>query len=292
MIAAAPPPPDRNNCCAVMVTHQPPEDVSQALASILPHFRQCLIIDNTPGGVPWCATVPQGPISIHRSGKNHGMGWALNKGMALAMQLGFAWVMLFDQDSALLQNPLPVFAEILADSPRADPMGPLGCNYVQSVNGSDFLEFPRQHAGETYREVSSVITSGCLLSRQAYTAIGPFREDLFIDQIDHEYCFRARSRGHRVLLCLTPLLRHAIGTPQARRLPWKTLRLSNHPAWRKYAFNRNLVVIARQYFRQEPSWFLRMFLRKVPAAFVWTILFEENKKAKQDNKKEFCKGIK
>src|SRR4030095_5315976 len=60
-------------------------------------------------------------------------------------------------------------------------------------------------------ERRTVITSGTLLSLNAYDAIGRFRDDFFIDGIDHEYCLRARAKRYRILLMLAPLLVHSIG---------------------------------------------------------------------------------
>ena len=54
---------------------------------------------------------------------------------------------------------------------------------------------------EGFSERESVITAGSLISIMAYKAIGGYNEALFIDEVDHEYCYRLRREGFQVLLC-------------------------------------------------------------------------------------------
>jgi rhamnosyltransferase len=100
-----------------------------------------------------------------------------------------------------------------------------------------------------------VITAGSLMSVQAHDTIGPFRDDFFIDGIDHEYCLRARSKGYRVLLSLAPHLVHSVGRRQVKRvLPGLQVVTVNHAPFRWYTIVRNRLTIVREYVGREPSW--------------------------------------
>ena len=48
-------------------------------------------------------------------------------------------------------------------------------------------------------QVLTPMTSGSLLDLSAYEAVGPFMDELFIDQVDNEFCLRLRAAGFSVL---------------------------------------------------------------------------------------------
>jgi rhamnosyltransferase len=101
--------------------------------------------------------------------------------------------------------------------------------------------------GEHWEEVESVITSGCLLSLRAYGVIGPFREDFFIDYVDTEFCFRARSAGFRVIETLAPLMSHTVGAATSHTVFGSKTWTTNHSAERRYYIARNNTVMLREY---------------------------------------------
>lgn len=45
----------------------------------------------------------------------------------------------------------------------------------------------------TPQRTSFLISSGCLLTREAYQRLGHFDEELFIDHVDTEYSLRAQA---------------------------------------------------------------------------------------------------
>ncbi len=50
-----------------------------------------------------------------------------------------------------------------------------------------------------------------LIGRAAYEAIGGMRDELFIDGIDHEWCFRAKSLGYRTFVARDVTMSHDMG---------------------------------------------------------------------------------
>ena len=112
-----------------------------------------------------------------------------------------------------------------------------------------------------------MITSGSLLSLKAYETVGPFRNELFIDGVDHEFCLRLRAAGYRVLITREPLMRHELGRQVRYRLGPVDFAMSNHSARRRYYMSRNRLLIAREYLLREPAWVLRS-LATAAAEFV------------------------
>jgi len=101
--------------------------------------------------------------------------------------------------------------------------------------------------GNHWEEVESVITSGCLLSLRAYAAIGPFRDDFFIDYVDTEFCFRARAAGFRIIESRAPLMSHSVGAATFHTVLGSKTWTTNHSAERRYYIARNNTVMLREY---------------------------------------------
>jgi rhamnosyltransferase len=165
-------------------------------------------------------------------------------------------VLLFDQDSTadprLVDNLIRVCAVV--GEQGLDRLGVLGSNHIDQNTGEPYEPSTERDEGWVI-ERKTVITSGSLLSVSAFDAIGPFREEFFIDGVDHEYCLRARAKGYRVLLALAPLLLHAMGNRRTERpLPGIAVQTVNYTPFRWYFIVKNRLTLVREYARSEPAW--------------------------------------
>jgi rhamnosyltransferase len=148
---------------------------------------------------------------------------------------------------------------------------------INSLDGSLQKRLYRFSPGDALaKEVATVVTSGSLVSLQIAASLGPFREELFIDFVDDEYCLRARSKGFKILLIPEPLAVHALGSPKFRRLPWRTIGTSNHAALRRYYMTRNHVVLVKEYAFREPGWVLRSLYARMKS-FLLLLLFDDDR---------------
>lgn len=66
----------------------------------------------------------------------------------------------------------------------------IGGNYWNTHAQRHFLHARR---ALLFRERKTLITSGMLIPLSLFGKIGMFREDYFIDSVDHEFCLRARA---------------------------------------------------------------------------------------------------
>jgi rhamnosyltransferase len=131
---------------------------------------------------------------------------------------------------------------------------------------------------DDFLEQKTVITSGCLVDVRQALSIGGFRADYFIDQVDHEFCLRARANGYIVIISRKPLMTHSVGRLGGARLPFLGV-LPNHPPVRKYYIARNTVVTVASYWRKEPDWCLRRLVRLF-LGLIEMALLEEHKVSK------------
>lgn len=240
-------PPDAANTAAAVVSYFPDDQFRRRLQQLRLQFAAVFWIDNTP---PASADEPDRPEgAVHRivTGKNVGLASALNLACRAAMEAGFDWVITFDQDSLIERDFLERQISCWLNWNRRAFI--LGCNYTDSID----KKVPRFAAGAYVRDCRTVITSGSLMSLALWDDLGEFRDDYFIDGIDHEICLRARARGLLIARHGEVLMQHQIGqsSPGLGFFPYV------QPAARMYYSTRNGVRNIAQYLRTEPLWAVR-----------------------------------
>jgi rhamnosyltransferase len=186
----------------------------------------------------------QAGFEVLWNGTNLGLAAALNAGLGWALDRGASWVLLLDQDS----KPGP---DVVAEAGRV--LKSAGVPNVAAI-GAGFVgsDRPTKSDDGDWTELEAVITSGMVVSIDAWQATGGFRPDFFVDYVDLEFCLRARRAGYRILRSLRPTIWHAIGQPSRRRFLWRSITVTNHSARRRYEITRNRVVVWRSFWLREP----------------------------------------
>jgi len=259
-----------DSICAVVVTFFPDQGLDERLRSLLPQVGMLVVVDNTPE-----------ESSAHRLKKlfkderrvhiienriNLGISAALNQGLKYALNQDFQWILTLDQDTLCYPDMVSTLLQAY-DACEPKP-AVIGGNYFDPRNGR--TKVPEGRIGE-FLEQKTVITSGSLIDAKLAGAIGGFREDYFIDQVDHEFCLRMRGRSHQVIISRKPVMEHSVGGLGGARLPFLGI-LPNHPPLRKYYITRNTVVIVSEYWHQEPEWCLRRIARLLLGVFSTAVL--------------------
>jgi rhamnosyltransferase len=227
--------------CAILISYHPDAELPRRAMRILEQAGALIIVDNGSGEetrdmLRRIAADPR--VSLVLNAANLGIASALNLGVERAYAMGFAWVLLLDQDSDLHGDMLSSLIEVRAA--YAEPAR-------VAVIGAGFGEETRAHPGAAWEEVESVITSGSLIPLALHAAVGPFRDEFFIDYVDSEYCFRARSQGYRVIRTTRPLMSHTIGAPTRHAVLGVSKWTTNHSPDRRYYIARNDTVMLREY---------------------------------------------
>ncbi len=237
---------------------------------------EAIIVDNTPSD-SFCVVLSRGLFSrmprIVRNEKNQGIAKALNQGIRLARELGYQWVITFDQDTVVNDNFISqmslVYDRISATSIHS--VAVLGPNYIDQVLQSS------AHAvviSEYAVEVREVITSGSLISIEAFTAVGGFEEKLFIDMVDTDFCFRVRQKGYSVWRTSATLMDHSLGRLSTRHILGFSFNVTNHLPQRRYYIFRNTLFMVWKYKYFDPRWALQMIGNYLPKIFIKACVFE------------------
>ena len=255
--------PRKESVCGVVISYFPQGDLLARLRRIRPQVAHLLVIDNGSSGDAASALdmiESQTDIDVIRNPSNLGIAAALNQGVDRALNMGYGWVLTLDQDTVVADDMVQALSAVYEQFPEKANLAVIGSNYTDPVIRRPFLAL-NGDSDRSWQEVKTAITSGSLISLSAHRAIGPFREELFIDCIDFEYCLRARSIGFHVVMTRKPLMQHGIGVVTLHKLPWKTTGTPNHAPMRRYYIARNQLILARKYLWSEPVWTISTLYR-------------------------------
>jgi rhamnosyltransferase len=272
-------PPTAQAICAVVVTYHPDSGLADRIEKIARQVGQTVIVDN--GSPSSCVEqIKQfvGRLRVHLipNATNQGMARALNTGVRWAASQGCGWVLTLDQDTEVSPNMIDSMAEVFDSYPSPERAAVIGSNYRHKGSGKVWYSEAMGASHSPWREIETVLTSGSLVSIEAFQAIGGFRDDFFVDCVDQEYCLRARAHGYRILMTSKPVMTHGMGFPTEHRLLGRTFGTSNHSPLRRYFVARNSVILVREYLRAEPKW-LFWYLWTYAKSMVLICLFEEQR---------------
>ncbi len=245
--------PSKQNTGAVVIAYHPDPGLIDRLRTVREQVCRTLVVDNTPqeDREQWLSdAAAELELDLISNEKNLGVARALNQGIGWARNLGLKWLLTVDQDSLVYDCMLPTLKLVSDDYPHRDRLAMIGSNYIERAWKEPFWRGEAK-GPEDWVESVFLITSGSIVSLDAVNAVGPFREEFFIDLVDSEFCLRARRKGFRVILAKKPLMDHGIGEPTWCRLLWKKLTTANHSPARHYYFTRNHLALMREYLPTE-----------------------------------------
>lgn len=202
--------------------------------------------------------------------ENLGIAKALNTGCNFAIELNANWVLTLDQDSTPSKTLISELCSVV--------YGNMDNNVAAVGPKFKFFENEIVEVEAITNEVDTLITSGCLMNLSAYKKVGGFKESLFIDSVDIEFCFNLRKNGYKIFQNNGVLLSHNIGNSafHVKLFGKKIMTVTNHNYIRQYYIARNSLKVFSEYkeiFPKEAKKLKYRWLKQV----VSVIFFEKNK---------------
>lgn len=239
------------------------------LTSILNSEYSVYVYDNS---VNPCAL--DDSIYYYHDQNNSGLAVALNHCIAQAIRDGIELCVYFDQDSdANLDLVRGLFnsyqtiesmgKKVFAVGPR--PIDPLGVPYEIHCNYDDASD---------QLEAREIITSGMTFRPETVRELEYFDEDLYLDLVDFELCWRAREKGLKVYVDKTLYMPHEVGYDVIKFFG-RSLPLSS--PLRNYYQMRNLVFLLRQSRRKLGVRVVYYFFRRIFNVFLNILLADHRK---------------
>ena len=212
---------------AVIVTHHPDAAVfSTTIQSLIHQVSHIYLVDNTPGGAMevfeniLIATGCSSRVTTIIFRDNMGISRAQNEGIKLAINDKCDFILLSDQDTnyppdcvKMLLNALKTLQQ---NGKNVAALAPAYVNTHTPEISPYFLKLKgfimrKVFVSSGLTQATQVIASGQLIPAAVFAEVGLMDEQLFIDWVDIEWCWRARSKGFEIYGCGDVLIRHKIG---------------------------------------------------------------------------------
>ena len=247
-------------------------EITENIKSYIAQSDKLIIWDNTPNQNPISfeplKNIYGDKILIMSTGKNEGIGYALNRAAEWGLKNGYDLLMTMDQDSNFEEGSLTFFLQKIEQA--------------KIENTFMFVPMVRQISGgtktfnEDFRIIEKCMTSGAIHLLAVFTKIGFFREDLFIEGVDYEMCWRSKLYDLKILQVNNVWLKHVVGNRKEHILFGLKFHSFNYAPIRLYYSARNLTWLWLKY-KKHKYYFKTYFYNWILKRSAAIILFEKDK---------------
>lgn len=219
-------------------------------------------------------------IVIIGDGKNVGIGKALNSGIGFLKKSDFTHVLTLDQDSYFKEYHLSRFID-LVNNFEENNVGVFAPNF----NNRGKLLFENTRIPFEY---SDAITSGSIFPLNVFDLAGGFNNDLFIDTVDQEFCYRIKNDfGLKTIVFPSIELIHELGYPL--KIIFGLTTTLNYSSFRTYYLVRNHIILWKKYPKlYKKEYKINLIRNYILLRFIKVLLGEKDKINKI---KSICKGV-
>jgi rhamnosyltransferase len=207
----------------VIITYNPEiELLTKAIQSMQEQVRKIYIIDNTPIRAKKLGKFQNEKIEIIYLDDNMGIAYAQNIGIKKSLENKSDFIVLSDQDTIYpdkyVENMLKIenstFDKVIAFAPLFKDI--VGNNENEGFITKGVVGFKKINPQNGLHEVFQTIASGKILNTKYLEDVGLMDEDLFIDWVDLEWCWRAGKKGYRIIGNADVVITHQLGDKIAK----------------------------------------------------------------------------
>lgn len=182
------------NICSIVVLYEPKGKDIENILGYIDNVDKTYIIDNSLENnekivkpILFKSLVyNDNKIEYVHFGENIGLCKALNYGMRKAKSAGFEWALIMDEDSSLNTNILSVYREYIEKN---------DCNNIGVLAPVHLHDRSLERSFEGVRDIPWSMTSGCLYNVNTFFEFNGFKEELFVDGLDIDYCYKICRGG-------------------------------------------------------------------------------------------------
>lgn len=227
---------------AGIVSYNPDIDVLlKNISAVYTQVENVIVVDNGSNNIQ---SIEQkcclDRVILIKNNNNEGIAKALNQIFEKSIQLyGYdIYVLTLDQDSIVYSDIISVYKNYINFE---------GVASISSLRYDRNYPVEEKYNDSEYEYIRKCITSGNLVYARIWNEIGGFNEDLFIDMVDTEFCYRLIENGYKILRVNKVELEHELGKPFRVRFLGRIRTILNHSAFRRYYIFRNTIYVLRKY---------------------------------------------
>jgi rhamnosyltransferase len=221
------------NLAAVVILYNPDIDLTKNINTYLKSVKSLIVLDNSNTNSAKMFLPNSEKITYHFDGENKGISYRLNQALEICKQNKFEYLLTMDQDSSFEEIEINNYLSKIEEN-KNFKIGMFGINLSQ-FDKNDY-------------ENEMFITSGSILNVNHAIEIGGFDENLFIDEVDNEFCLRLISKGYFTKRFGNISMNHQFGT--TRKVLTPSLRFKERVIYsplRNYYNTRNYFYVNRLY---------------------------------------------
>ena len=231
---------DNKKIPATVIWYNPDTENIENIKTYIDYVEKVYIIDNSMNNnKKLCSSLNNNKIEYVYNKKNLGIAKALNLACEKAISDGFKWILTMDQDSSFSSDINEYFKSF--DKIEKKNIGIFSPKHILKNDINKIRD------DKKFLEIDHVMTSGNLLNLSAWEKIGKFDENLFIDEVDSEICFRMIENDYKVIQMNRIKMFHELGSLEKRNFFIKKISVLNHNYIRKYYIMRNKFYMLKKY---------------------------------------------
>lgn len=202
----------QNDICAMITLFNP--DFSKTIENIreiLKYSDRVYLLFNSPVIEDFAFDKR---ITVINNGGNIGLSKAFNIALRRALDEGYKFSVLFDQDSYLTKDNFSImYLQLQEISKTYEVMciGPSLNVYGKLLPTQKWMYWNKIQTNEDVISVKNIITSGMILNIQNALQIGGFDDSFPVDFCDFYFCYKALYNGFYVLKSNNAQIKHEIG---------------------------------------------------------------------------------
>ncbi len=234
----------------VVVLYNPDASVVENIKSYIDYVDMVYAVDNSPSDNSGKFDFDK--VTYISNGGNKGIAYALNVGAKRAIENGFEWLLTMDQDSHFTDDGIDRMKAFILDC-RDNPRSKYSYKRLGLITPFHRTKYNADEKPEEVDSPAVVMTSGNIISLKAYTEIGGFKDWMFIDAVDFDYCLNLRDYGYDIWRLGTVELTHNLGDMVTKKIGSKQYMSSNHNPTRRYYVVRNRHYFLDMYSERYPD---------------------------------------
>jgi len=271
----------------VLVLYNPDYNITnQAINAIIPQIDTLFISDNSTISV--FDKLPKvDNIVYQKMAGNVGIAAAQNVGIKYGINNGYKYLFFLDQDSVcpndIITTLISEYTKLKGHGYKVGAIGPRAINrstgklYKGLINVGNLIN-------DNITQVTELISSASFIELETFANVGYMDTSLFIDGVDHEWCWRASCiANYNFFISEKVLLSHQLGEGD-RYFLWRKVAIPT--PFRTYYQYRNYFILLRRPYVPN-YWKLTNGIKYLIKLFYFPIFISPRIKYL----KNICKGI-
>lgn len=222
----------KSEIAVIIVTYNPNIQLLKHVLSELCEYKVIISDNNSNNLIDIIKLNQKYKFDLIKSSKNEGIGSAQNKAINYINKKVLSDAVFFlDQDSFVRASSLKIlYKDLMTLKKKGLPIACLSAvSKTENVRTQNLI-----------KNVTQTISSGMLIPRIELNQVGKMYEDLFIDMIDYEWCWRAKKSGKLIMQDLNCMFSHQIGDNN------KVLGKLVVSPFRLYYIFRNAIILVKE----------------------------------------------